>query len=704
MRSIKQLTLLLIIMAFLVGVLFISQSAFADSYTVTNTNDGGAGSLRSAINQANGSVGGDTISFAIPPGDPNCSGGVCTITLSDALPVLTDDSITIAGYSQGGSPASGSTPADIRIVIDGSGLTSADGFEVTSANNIIKGLVIQGFDDCGVWLKGTGTTGNQIHGNHIGTNKAGTAAAANGSGVCISQGASGNTVGGDVSSERNVISGNGGFGISVNGNLTDTNIISANYIGVTANGNADLGNGYSGVYIVAGAVGNVVGGASSDERNIISGNGWEGIEIKNSGTDSNQVYGNHIGVNRLGTAAIPNVRNGVSIDYGAQSNTIGGASSGFRNVISGNTEWGVAIADTDTDSNTVSANYIGVNAGGDAPLSNGYGDVVIRDGAKNNTIGGDTTGERNVISGVGPGVSIGGTGTTYNTVSGNYIGPNAVGDTALSVSNTGVYISGGASYNTIGGDSAGEGNLISGQGGGTDHTGTGSLGNISDGVQITSGPQDNTIGGDTPGERNVISANGGSGVSIGDFLTAGTSGNVVSGNYIGTDITGTVDLGNGNFGVEIDTGAINNTVGGAAAGTGNVISGNNFTGVTISDAGTVGNVIRGNFIGTDAGGTAALGNDGSGVSLFSGTNDNTVGPANIIAYNGAYGVNANGATTIDNVITQNSIFANNSYGINLQSGAHDGRRRIAAVARSRCSQIRCRSHILRGKIMSAVRP
>ena len=89
MRKMRYLALLFIIMAFLSSVLFISQSAFADSYTVTNTSDGGAGSLRSAINLANGSVGGDTIGFNIPPGDPNCSGGVCTITLAFVLPVLT---------------------------------------------------------------------------------------------------------------------------------------------------------------------------------------------------------------------------------------------------------------------------------------------------------------------------------------------------------------------------------------------------------------------------------------------------------------------------------------------------------------------------------------------------------------------------------------------------------------------------------------
>jgi titin len=445
------------------------------------------------------------------------------------------------------------------------------------------------------------------------------------------------------------------------------------------------------VYIVSGAAGNIVGGASSDERNIIAGNGWEGIEIKNLGTDSNQAYGNYIGTSRQGTVAIPNTRNGVLIHDEAQSNTIGGASSGFRNLISGNTEWGIAVKDTDTDGNRIAANYIGVNAAGDSALSNGYGDVRIYDGAKSNTVGGDTAGERNVISGVGPGVSIGGSGTNNNTVSGNYIGPNAAGDTSLSSTNSGVYISSGASFNTIGGGAAGEGNLISGQGSGvilehantignivsgnligTDAAGTGALGNIAYGVQITSGPQDTTIGGDTSEERNVISANTLGGVVIGDFLGAGTSGNVVSGNYIGTDITGTVDLGNGSFGVMINNDAINNTVGGVAAGTGNVISGNSSAGVSISDAGTIGNVVRGNFIGTDAGGTVDLGNDGSGVSLFSGTNLNTIGPDNIIAFNGANGVTANGGTTINNDITENSIFANNSWGIYLQSGAHAG--------------------------------
>ena len=79
------------------------------------------------------------------------------------------------------------------------------------------------------------------------------------------------------------------------------------------------------------------------------------------------------------------------------------------------------------------------------------------------------------------------------------------------------------------------------------------------------------MGGTTVTARNLISANA-TGVNI---TGAGATGNVVQGNYIGTDITGTVDLGNTNDGVLINSGAANNTIGGAAAGAGNLISGNN---------------------------------------------------------------------------------------------------------------------------------
>src|SRR5207249_2583060 len=124
---------------------------------------------------------------------------------------------------------------------------------------------------------------------------------------------------------------------------------------------------------------------------------------------------------------------------------------------------------------------------------------------------------------------------------------------------------------------------------------------------------------------------------------AGTSGNVVLGNYIGTDVNGTADLGNTGTGVLIDGGATANTVGGTSAGARNVISGNNLDGVRILNVGTSGNVVLGNFIGTDSNGTAALGNSADGVFILVGATANTVGGAtasarNVLSGNDLHGV------------------------------------------------------------------
>src|SRR5207249_2693994 len=128
------------------------------------------------------------------------------------------------------------------------------------------------------------------------------------------------------------------------------------------------------------------------------------------------------------------------------------------------------------------------------------------------------------------------------------------------------------------------------------------------------------------------------GVFIGDM---GTSGNVVAGNFIGTDATGTGPLANGGNGVYVFTGATNNVIG--SAGGANVISGNAYNGVVITGAGTSGNTVAGNLIGTAAGGTQPLGNTGDGVFVLDGANGNTiggtgVGAGNTIAGNGARGV------------------------------------------------------------------
>ena len=91
------------------------------------------------------------------------------------------------------------------------------------------------------------------------------------------------------------------------------------------------------------------------------------------------------------------------------------------------------------------------------------------------------------------------------------------------------------------------------------------------------------------------------------FIDGSATGNLVAGNYIGTDYTGTMALGNALSGVEIADSASNNTIGGTAAGDRNVISGSPEGGVFIHGSAT-GNLVAGNYIGTDVTGTMALGN------------------------------------------------------------------------------------------------
>ena len=103
----------------------------------------------------------------------------------------------------------------------------------------------------------------------------------------------------------------------------------------------------------------------------------------------------------------------------------------------------------------------------------------------------------------------------------------------------------------------------------------------------------------------------------------GASGNVVRGNFIGTDVTGSADLENALFGVQIKD-APNNIIGGSQAGAGNVISGNDEDGIFVVNPGASGNVVQGNLIGTDVTGRADLGNGGNGVIIQDASN-NTVG-------------------------------------------------------------------------------
>ena len=687
---------------------------------VSNANDSGAGSLRQAITDAN-SIGADTIIFTV-------SGGT-TISPTLALPALTDNGTIIDASSLFGVPTAGQP----GITLDGTSAGSTvNGLAINADNCEIRGLYIRNFEGDGVQitgstniiggetagyqnvisgnvLDGVGITGNSadnntVLGNYIGVAPDGETAEGNGGdGVRIENGAgangSPNTIGGTTAAARNIISGNTGKdGVAIDGVGTDYNVVIGNYIGTDKDGDTAIGNQDDGVFITNGAQNNTVGGTAAGARNVIFGNGFNGVVI--DGADNNTVLGNFIGVAADGVMGPGNSAHGVVIRNGAQNNTIGGAAAGAGNVISGNSSNGLQIQDSNTDNNTVLGNIIGLTADGETALGNSSAGIRIEGGAgasgARNTIGGTTAAERNIISENGlSGVFITGSGTDFNLVQGNYIGTDKDGDTDRGNSLGGVIIDSGAQNNTIGGTNVGEGNVISGNDGSgvsisgvnTDNNkvlgniigltadGETALGNSGIGVFIQGGAgasgAPNTIGGTTAGARNVISGNPSHGVAIDG---SGTDFSVVSGNYIGTDKDGDTDLGNTFEGVIISSGAQNNTIGGTTVGAGNVISGNR-KGVEILGANTDNNTVQGNIIGLAADGVTALGNSQNGVFIRSDAQFNTIGgtnsgEANTIAHNGDDGVEVDGASTTLNTISRNSIHDNTALGIELVNGGN----------------------------------
>lgn len=151
------------------------------------------------------------------------------------------------------------------------------------------------------------------------------------------------------------------------------------------------------------------------------------------------------------------------------------------------------------------------------------------------------------------------------------------------------------------------------------------------------------------------------------LLTTGGNG-IISGNFIGTDATGSVDLGNSGSGVDIMSSG--NTVGGTTAGARNIISGNDYQdGITIGSSGS--NLVQGNYIGTDKSGTLKVGNGRHGVLLMGAASSiiggTTPGASNLIAFNGDDGVNIVGSGTVSNSIRGNSIHSNGRLGVDLNS-------------------------------------
>jgi hypothetical protein len=676
------------------------------TFTVLNAADSGAGSLRDAIAKVNAdkAAGVDVIHFNIASVAP-------TISLQSALPAITHP-VFIDGTSQ---PAGPVTLDGIGAGAASDGLTIAGGDSTVQGLVVVRfggnGIVLEGHGGdtlignligtdfsldhfgngaSGIFIDGTagnvigGTTfgtrnvisangrdgvfifsakGDALHnvveGNYIGVDAFDFGPIGNGpagpngqgSGVVI-QGAGANTIGGDQAAAANVISGNNGAGVflfSGGGPAPTKNVVLGNFIGTDASGGQAFGNGV-GVELDD-ASGNVIGGASPADRNVISANTGDGVLIRQAvgatAPSGNLVEGNYIGTNSAGTNDLGNGANGVELNNAA-GNTVGGSAPFAGNLISGNAGDGVLIDDTlgVTSGNVVQGNFIGTDfTGTQLPLSppshpvqfGNLGAGVGIASASGNTVGGTVLGAGNVIAGnQAGGVFL--SGASQNLIEGNMIGTDLTGRQPLGNAPYGVGIVGG-SGNTVGGTAAGAGNVISGNvvgvsidGGnanfvegndiGTDVSGARALANTGGGVALFDGASQNQIGGTTASARNVISGNRGDGVSLSSASAADLH-NRVEGNYIGTDVTGFNALANTGNGVNVQGGADDNVIGGTAAGAGNLISGNQADGVRIG-FGASGDVVQGNTIGTDVKGTFAVGNVQIGVEL-SGCSGDVVG-------------------------------------------------------------------------------
>ncbi len=342
--------------------LYLSKPLYAapETFTVTNTNDLGEGSLRQAITDANSNGNGsdmDVIEFDIPGDGPHI------IKPQTFLPAI-EEKVTIDGYSQPGAAANTAPSPEpinsvVKIEIDGSELANPDtpqqasGIAIMASESIVKGLSIYNFS--------TLTNGNPSNGNLV-------------------------LVGSNTKS-------------------------SGNYLGVRSDGKTP-GSSRNDFGVLAIGENSAVGGTDPSDRNIVYSFSQNHISAAIWPGNGVTIYGNYIGVAKDGvTDLTPDAAdaNGLTapFSFGIQiiSNEVivGGPQAGMRNLISG----GTANVSISGNSAVIQGNYIGTDYTGKvrSTITNGMGIVSVI--SPSSLVGGTGEGEGNLIAGVkGSGIEI----------------------------------------------------------------------------------------------------------------------------------------------------------------------------------------------------------------------------------------------------------------------------------------------------------
>jgi hypothetical protein len=375
----------------------VSATITGSSLTVTNNANSGTGSLRQAITDANNAslcTLPCSIGFNLP-------GGQTTISVPSALPQIIRNQVIVNGTTQ---PGYAGVPL---VTIDGlADTSSAAGFDLQGTGDSVRGLALIRFHNAAILLAGGGS--HTVESSYIGLTTAGVAAG-NNEGIRVTSPS--NTIGGaNGITQHNVISGNTGAGVEIVGGIAGFNNVQNNYIGTGTNGTTARANGVDGIQVLNGASNTTITG------NVIAGNTNSGIYIAGTGVSTgNVITANYIGLDSTGNVPLANGSAGIYFGNNVTNTTIGGATIAARNLIGGNSQYGIVMLSA-CSGNLVQGNSIGVGRTGPS-VPNGVG-ISLQSGASNNKV------DNNVIANnSGIGVRIDG-GANGNVVLNNQIHDN----------------------------------------------------------------------------------------------------------------------------------------------------------------------------------------------------------------------------------------------------------------------------------------